>query len=133
MPWQFYNPNPSSNLTGDCTIRALTLATDDDWDTTYLGVVLKGFEMDDMPSSNAVWAAYLRSKGFRRYIIPNECPDCYTISDFCKDHPTGLYVLATGTHVVTAIDGDYYDTWDSGKEIPIYFFMKEPKTNGIQV
>ena len=131
MPWIFYNPNPSSNLTGDCTIRALTLATGQDWESTYLGVALKGFEMDDMPSSNAVWSAYLRSKGFLRYIIPNECPDCYTINDFSNEHQNGLYVLATGTHVVTVVDGNYYDTWDSGKEIPIYFFTKEPIKHGI--
>ena len=125
MAWQYYNPNPSSNLVGDCVIRALSLALNQDWDTTYLGVAMQGYEMDDMPSSNAVWGAYLRHNGFRRYIIPNECPDCYTIADFCKDNPNGLYVLATGTHVVTAINGNYYDTWDSGKELPIYYFVKE--------
>ena len=78
-----------------------------------------------MPSSNAVWGAYLRHQSFRRYIIPNECPDCYTVSDFCCDYPKGVYVLATGTHVVTVIDGEYYDTWDSGNEVPIYYFKKE--------
>ena len=57
--------------------------------------------MGDMPSSNAVWGSYLYDHGFRRQIIPNECPECYTIADFCLDHPFGLYVLATGTHVVT--------------------------------
>ena len=41
------------------------------------------------------------------------------------DNPEGKYLLATGTHVVTVIDGDYYDTWDSGDEIPIYYFTKE--------
>lgn len=81
--------------------------------------------MKDMPSSNAVWGAYLKSLGFKRYIIPNECPDCYTVSDFAKEHSSGVYILATGTHVVTVKDGDYYDTWDSGKEIPIYYFVKE--------
>ena len=58
-------------------------------------------------------------------IIPNTCPDCYTIADFCNDHPYGTYILATGTHVVAVIDGDYYDTWDSGNEIPIFYWQKE--------
>lgn len=83
--------------------------------------------MHDMPSSNSVWGSYLKENGFKRYIIPNECPNCYTIKDFCSDYPIGLYILATGSHVVTVIDGDYYDSWDSGKEIPIYFFKKEAK------
>ena len=46
---------------------------------------------------------------------------------FGRDHPQGLYVLATGTHVITVIDGDYYDSWDSGDKIPLYYFKKEGK------
>lgn len=125
MSWVRYNPNPDKNEVGDCTIRALTLALEETWDNTYLLVSAKAFEMKDMPSSNPVWAAVLRQNGFKRYVIPNECPDCYTIEDFCRDHPRGLYVLATGTHVVTVMDGNYWDTWDSGKKVPIYYFMKE--------
>lgn len=125
MSWKYFNPNPSSNLVGDCVIRALSLALNQDWDTTYLGTTTQGYEFKDMPSSNAVWGAYLRRNGFKRFIIPNECPDCYTIKDFCTDNPHGLYVLATGTHVVTAIDGDYFDTWDSGREVPIFYWKKE--------
>jgi hypothetical protein len=34
-------------------------------------------------------------------------------------------MLATGTHVVAVIDGNYYDTWDSGDEVPIALWKKE--------
>lgn len=125
MAWRFYNPNPDFNFVGDCVIRAISLAVDKDWDPVYLGMTVKGYELKDMPSSNAVWGAYLRSKGFKRYIVPNTCPDCYTVKEFCEDYPDGIYVLCTGTHAVTVIDGDYYDSWDSGNEYPIYYFKKE--------
>lgn len=125
MGWKYYNPNPKANLVGDCVVRALSLALNQDWDTSYLGVSTQGFESKDMPSSNVIWGNYLKHSGFKRYIIPDECPDCYTVEDFCNDHPYGLYVLATGTHVVTCIDGCWYDTWDSGGETPIYYFTKE--------
>lgn len=36
MSWQYYNPNPRSNLVGDCVIRALTLACGLCWDRVYL-------------------------------------------------------------------------------------------------
>lgn len=125
MAFVFYNPNPTKKLVGDCVIRAVSIVTDQDWKKTYLEIVLQGYLMNDMPSSNAVWGAYLQSKGFKRYVIPNTCPDCYTVSDFCNDHPTGIYLLAIGTHVVAVQDGNYFDTWDSGDEIPIYYWQKE--------
>lgn len=81
--------------------------------------------MKDMPSSNAVWGEYLKRNGFTRHIIPDTCPSCYTVGAFCEDHPYGAYMLATGTHVVAVIDGNYIDTWDSGNEIPIYYWKKE--------
>lgn len=125
MPWQTCNLNPFGKHVGDCVVRALSLALDQDWDTTYLELMSQGFSMKDMPSSNAVWGQYLKNKGYKRYIISDECPDCYTVAEFCTDNPQGVYILGTGTHVVTVKDGSYYDTWDSGREIPIYYFEKE--------
>lgn len=78
-----------------------------------------------MPSANHVWGAYLRRNGFRRFALPDECQDRYAVADFCRDHPSGVYVLAISGHVVCVIDGDYYDTWDSGAEVPAYYWQKE--------
>jgi hypothetical protein len=122
--FKFLNPNPKNNLTGDCVIRAISIVTNKSWDYTYLALALYGYEHKDMASSNNLWDDYLYDNGFNRYIIPNECR-CYTVRDFCYDHPRGIYMLATGTHVIAVVDGDYYDTWDSGNEIPIYYFKKE--------
>lgn len=83
--------------------------------------------MCDMPSANHVWGMYLKNKGFTRHIISNVCPDCYTVSDFCRDNPYGTFILAISGHVVAVIDGDYYDTWDSGNEIPIYYWERKDK------
>lgn len=125
MPFVPYNPNPQANLVGDCVIRAICLVNNQDWDKTYLDVCLQGYLMKDMPSSNNVWGTYLKNNGFKSYIIPNTCPDCYTVQDFCRDYPMGTYLLAIGTHVVAVQDGNYFDTWDSGNEIPIYYWQKE--------
>ena len=125
MAYIEYNPNPSKKLVGDCVIRGITKVTNSDWKSVYIDILLQGYKMNDMPSSNSVWGAYLYSKGFRRYVIPNTCPDCYTVKDFCRDHLKGVYLLATGSHVIAVEDGNYYDTWDSGDEIPIYYWRKE--------
>lgn len=124
MAYEYFNNNPSDKKVGDCVVRAVSLATNESWDKTYIALSLLGFLMKDVFSSNAVWGAYLMQNGFDRYAIPNTCPECYTISDFASDHPKGVYVLATGTHVVTVIDGSYMDSWDSGSEIPQYYFKR---------
>lgn len=124
MTFVYCNPNPDRLLVGDCVIRAISILKDQSWLETYDDVTCLGREMYDMPSSNAVWNSYLIKSGFTRSSLPNTCPECYKVSDFCWDHPVGLYLLATGTHVIAVIDGDYYDTWDSGDEIPIYFYER---------
>lgn len=122
--WNSYNANPTGNKVGDCVVRAISTALGQEWHETYTGLCLQGFEMADLPSSNAVWSKYLRKKGFSRFAIPNECPDCYTIEDFCADHPNGVFVVGTGSHAVAVINGDYYDFWNSGGEVPLYYFEK---------
>lgn len=124
MSYVSYNANPRRNNVGDCTVRAISKALGQDWETTYTGVSLQGYMMCDMPSANAVWGSYLRRKGFTRNVLPNTCPDCYTVREFCQDHSAGVYVLALQSHVIAVIDGDYYDTWDSGDEVPLYYWER---------
>ena len=110
---------------GDCVIRAISKSLNKDWEDTYLDIVMKGYMMHDMPSSNAVWGQYLIENGFKRYVIPDSCPECYTVERFTQDNPDLVGILATGTHVIAVANGNYYDTWDSGNEIPIYYWRKE--------
>lgn len=121
----FFNPSPTNSKVGDCVIRSICAVTGDDWDTVYLKLCVEGFIFKDMPSSNAVWGSYLANKGFNRWIIPNTCPNCYTVADFAKDHQNGKFILGTGTHAVAVIDGAVWDSWDSQNEIPLYYWSKE--------
>jgi hypothetical protein len=120
-----YNANPLNKRVGDCTVRAISKALNQSWEKTYIELCIEGFIRCDILSANHVWGAYLKSKGFCRNIIPNNCPDCYTVQDFCKDHPKGTFILALSGHVVCVENGDFFDTWDSGSEIPIYYWYKE--------
>lgn len=88
-------------------------------------VAVEGFIEADMPSSDAVWGSVLKKNGFVREAIPNTCPECYTAEDFCNDHQEGVYVLGFGGHVATVEDGVLYDSWDSSKEVPQYYWRKE--------
>ena len=125
MAYQYLNNNPLNRNRGDCAVRAIATILDEDWYTVYLELCLQGFALADMPNSVEVYTEYLRSKGYRRYIIPNTCPHCYTIEDFSLDNPVGRYLVVTQTHIVAIVDGNVIDTWNSSDEIPIYYFQKE--------
>lgn len=119
------NPNPRQKQVGDCTVRAISLATDNTWEDTYLDLCLKGYVLCDMPSSNNVWGTYLVDKGWVYHRLQDACPFCYTLNDFCEEHPVGTYIVATGTHVICVKDGNYLDAWDSGEKVPLFYFSKE--------
>ena len=122
--YSYFNCNPKGNRVGDCVIRAISKAFNQSWEDTYIDLTIQGYLMGDLLSSNAVWGAYLKSKGFTRDIISNDCPECYTIEDFCNEYPKGTFIIGTGTHAVCVENGCVFDTWNSSGETPIYYYHK---------
>ena len=126
MSYSYFNPNPRHKRSvGDCTVRALSKALDIPWESAYIDLVSEGYEQGDMPSSNAIVDSYLRSKGFRKYALPNDCPDCYTFADFAGEHFKGNYVVCTGSHMACIQDGCLYDSWNSSDCTPLYYYERE--------
>jgi len=123
--WRYFNNNPTGNRTGDCAVRAIAAAFDVDWERAFDALAENAKLMGDMPSSDRVWGALLRQYGYRKEIIPDSCPDCYTLRDFAADNPRGVFVLKTNEHVVTVVDGDILDSWDSSDEIPVYVWRRD--------
>lgn len=123
----FLNENRDKKLVGDCVVRAISTLLSQDWNTTYLGIVIQGYISADMPSSDSVWNDYLIYKGYERVVIPSVCPSCMTVSKFSNTYKNGRYLLFVGGHVVACIDGSYYDTWDSGDKTVIYYFQKRKR------
>ena len=121
----YSNLNPYGLKIGDCVVRAIAAAMGQTWERTYAGLCLEGFKYGDLPNSNPIWDSYLRSAGFKRFIVPDTCPDCYTVQRFAEDHQEGTFVVATGTHAVCVIDGDIYDNWDSSDLTATYYYVKE--------
>jgi len=125
MSYRNVNPNPKNKNVGDCTVRAISIATNQDWEKVYLDLCLQGYIMGDMPSSNDTWGKYLLDNGWEYKRLQDTCPFCYTIKDFCEEHPEGTYIVATGSHVVCVKDSDYYDAWDSGDKTALFYFERK--------
>lgn len=123
--WRKYNPNPVQRSVGDCAVRAVAAALGVDWETAFSMIAANAFQMGDVISANSSWGSVLRQHGFKRYTIPNSCPDCYTAEQFAEDHPEGIYVLGFGNHTATVKDGMIWDSWDSSHEIPVYYWSPD--------
>lgn len=125
MAYVYLNKNPGRHRVGDCTVRAIATALDTTWENSYIGLVTEGLALHDMPSANYVWGLYLLKNGFTQHMVESTCPACISVAEFADQHPKGTYVVNTENHVVTIVDGNYYDTWDSGDEIVLYYYEKE--------
>lgn len=124
MSFIYYNPNPKKKRGSDCVIRMLTKICDFDWESAYLALSSIALTEYDMSSSNDIWEIYLKSLGFIKRLLPIYYPDCTTVSEFAKHNPNRTFVACSGSHVVTVMDGDWYDAWDSGDEIVSYYFER---------
>lgn len=117
-----YNANPSGKATGDCVIRAISTITGLPWRTVHWDLAELSNEQYQMMDDNPIWHEYLRRLGFRIQMV--QWP-CSRIKDFCRCFPHGKYILGTGKHVIAVIDGDYFDTWDSGNELAVFYWKLE--------
>lgn len=109
---------------GDCTIRAICAVTGRSWYSVHDELCDLSRQMSDMPSADRVWWEMLRRHGFRQVKLPDRCPECYTVAEFCRDHPRGMYVLGPNEHAVAVVNGEYWDSWDSGRTVPTYIFRR---------
>lgn len=120
--WIYANPNPEKKNVPDCVIRSICIALNKPWlevsDELY-NVARRDLSIT---SDDNVWGHYLYTLGFTPFLIPKACPQCITVNEFTKMYPKGIYIIGTGSHAVAVIDGNYYDTWDSGDQIPTFFW-----------
>lgn len=120
--WINCNPNPKRKHVPDCVIRALVIALNKSWYDVHDELCALSREECSVTCDDNVWGKYLYRMGFVPFLLPETCPSCITIKRFCIMYPRGIYIIGTGNHAVAVIDGDYYDSLDSGDEIPSFFW-----------
>lgn len=125
MAYEYYNPNPMQKHIDDCYKRALTKVLGITWDAAHILMSSMALRIAENSNDKSTLWMVLRENGFDREAIPNTCPDCYTLEDFANEHFKGTYVADMGNHVAAIVDGVIYDTWDSRKMIPFFYWHKK--------
>ena len=124
MAWEMYEPNPIRTGAIDCAVRAIAKALDVSWEKAHVMLSVNSFLMGSVQVDDDVWGSILRQHGFKRQIVSNSCPNCYTVDMFCEDHPKGTYVVKSQDHVATVRNGTLFDSWPSGGKTVLYFWYR---------
>ena len=119
--FKYHNQNPKNRITGDCWARAVSKATEVD----YNKVVMEMAELQcrtGFDASSSI-GRYLEGKGWKRFNQPRKINNTkYTGKEFCKEIQEGRFtnllnknIVANigGHHVVAICKGKIYDIWDS--------------------
>ena len=113
----FTNTNPKGLLTtGDCVIRAISIATGKEWKEVVMGLAETACETSFSPLSRENYDVYLTRNGWKKMPMPkHENGTKYTAKEFCKEHKTGTFVCNIAGHTFCVKNGRVHDTWDVSK------------------
>lgn len=113
--FQYYNANPLGRRVNDCTVRAISLATGDSWDETYIKLSEAARKICVMPDNVKYIDGYLKRNFEEIFYCPNSCQA--TVGDFAAERLSGRYLITMNGHITCCIDGCIYDTFDPSDRI----------------
>lgn len=112
--YTYTNNNPLRYRSGDCVVRAISLAFNKDWYEVYDDLYRLGREMADMPNVNRVYEAYIEKLGGKKISAYRELEGGrkrLTARDLVKQD--GTFIISTAKHLAAVKDKKLLDTWDS--------------------
>ena len=131
-----YNANTGNKHVGDCVKRSISIAFRMDYNDA--GKELNRIKREHgYPSFNCTSniIAFLEERGLRFTTITELKP---TVEEFANEHPSGTYILLTGnekkaaqgvsSHMLTIVNGDVYDSWDSLSHLVVRYCKVEDET-----
>lgn len=125
--YKYYQPNKKDikDKHNDCVIRAICKATGKEWLEVFDELIVCAREVQDMPNSKSAYDAYFKEQGYKwTGFRAEKGKKRLTPKNFCKKYKEGTYILSLANHLVTAVDGIYYDTWDCGESCVYGYWSK---------
>lgn len=127
--FHFYNANPKGRITGDCRIRAITVACNCDYNDVVLALALIQMDTGYDQCANQGINILMEYLGWKKMPQPKK-PDGtkYTGREFCQEVQNGLsgkpvkdgivaspriFANIGSHHEVAIVDGKIWDIWNS--------------------
>ena len=115
--WHEYNPNPKKKNVGDCSLRAYCAAFGWTWEEAFEKSSEIAKDEAIMMDTHKTCEKVMEGEG---YVLDEEFKKSkrkdLTVNEFALTHPYGTYFLNTHGHLLCVKDGEYWDSWDSGKK-----------------
>ena len=129
--YHFYNENPKNKRSGDCVFRAISLATEIDWDTVLDNLVSYAHKYKQSPNEKRCYEKYLKDNGWVKMSQPRKDDGTkYTGKEFCrllkKTGASRRIVAHIGAHhLIAVIDYKIWDIWDSSDGCVGNYWVKQ--------
>lgn len=128
MEFVNYNANPKNKKTGDCVIRAIATALNQDYWKTLDEMVEVTKKTGYYMSYKNGFEAYLKSKGYEKQKMPRRLDNTrYTVKEFADElaNPNSNYILVVANHLTCLKGNTLYDIWNcQNKSVGNYWIIK---------
>lgn len=114
--YEEFNINPKGKKTGDCSIRALALATDQTWDDALDELVAIAHKTKWEPADRRSMEKALEAHGFANIGQPRKSDNTKYLVRELDQVLKGMYVavINVANHYTVIKSGVLYDTWNCG-------------------
>lgn len=114
MRFCYLNLNPELKTESDCVYRAITLATQDDYEVIDCKLYYTS-KLYDCPQLCVCCYKHLLDDYYKFKRIKH-CKGM-TIEEFANENPYGTFIIRVEGHLTCVIDNTLYDIWDCRNEI----------------
>lgn len=116
---KYFRMKYKKDRTGDCVVRALAIATQEDYQDVRLELWEDSFETGSMPNSKTTYERFLKKRGFvKEAKIKGYCLGQYPVSH------NETYVVSLAHHLVCLDEGLVRDIWDCRSKYPYCTWRK---------
>ena len=112
--FQYFNANPLDENTNDCVVRAISAASDKEWEDVLMELTVCGIKHCMMPDDPELYPKYLKDNGWKKHKQPKK-PDGkkYRAYEWAPTFKGTAVAHVGSNHMAMISHGKVWDTWDS--------------------
>jgi len=124
---RYYPTKLKKDMAGDCVVRAIAIATEQDYLVVRNSLFHVAKEIGFMPNDKKTYRLYLKRIGWIRNSPLKNGNKKYKVKSIAKFFQGQNVIIHTCHHLTTLVDGDLNDTWDCRDWKANSYYVKEVK------